>query len=79
MCFGACKSFQWLKYYMFSQENAPLEEVFQHLKCTRDGLTSDEVSKRLELFGYNKLEEKKVVKLLCLVLHLYVFDLFVCV
>lgn len=64
---------------MFSQENAPLEEVFQHLKCTRDGLTSDEVSKRLELFGYNKLEEKKVVKLLCLVLHLYVFDLFVCV
>ncbi|XP_074329744.1 plasma membrane ATPase 1-like isoform X1 [Apium graveolens] len=45
-------------------ENAPLEEVFQHLKCTRDGLTSDEVSKRLEMFGYNKLEEKKENKVL---------------
>nr|XP_017230734.1 PREDICTED: plasma membrane ATPase 1-like [Daucus carota subsp. sativus] len=45
-------------------ENAPLEEVFQHLKCTREGLTSDEVTKRLELFGYNKLEEKKESKIL---------------
>lgn len=42
------------------QENAPLEEVFEHLKCTREGLTSDAVQQRLELFGYNKLEEKKV-------------------
>ncbi|KAI5647488.1 hypothetical protein M9H77_33493 [Catharanthus roseus] len=45
-------------------ENIPLEEVFDHLKCTREGLSSDEVQKRLELFGYNKLEEKNESKLL---------------
>lgn len=44
------------------QENVPLEEVFDHLKCTKDGLSSDEVNERLESFGYNKLEEKKVRK-----------------
>ncbi|CAA3020605.1 plasma membrane ATPase 1 [Olea europaea subsp. europaea] len=45
-------------------ENIPLEEVFRSLECTRDGLSSDEVQKRLELFGYNKLEEKKESKIL---------------
>ncbi|CAI0553845.1 unnamed protein product [Linum tenue] len=41
-----------------------MEEVFEHLKCTREGLSSDEVQQRLELFGYNKLEEKKESKFL---------------
>ncbi|KAJ0860542.1 putative P-type H(+)-exporting transporter [Helianthus annuus] len=45
-------------------ENAPVEEVFQHLKCTREGLNSSEVQERLDLFGYNKLEEKKESKIL---------------
>ncbi|CAI0406947.1 unnamed protein product [Linum tenue] len=45
-------------------ENAPMEEVFEHLKCTREGLSSDEVQERLELFGYNKLEEKTENKFL---------------
>ncbi|KAG2669191.1 hypothetical protein I3760_14G022900 [Carya illinoinensis] len=45
-------------------ENIPLKEVFEHLTCTREGLTSDEVQKRLVLFGYNKLEEKKKSKIL---------------
>ncbi|KAF5732876.1 H+-ATPase family protein [Tripterygium wilfordii] len=45
-------------------ENLPLEEVFDNLKCTRDGLTSDAVNDRLALFGYNKLEEKKESKIL---------------
>lgn len=44
------------------QENVSLKEVFDHLKCTKDGLSSDEVKERLDLFGYNKLEEKKVRK-----------------
>ncbi|KAL5539223.1 hypothetical protein UlMin_044519 [Ulmus minor] len=44
-------------------ENIPLEEVFDHLKCTRDGLNSNEVQKRLEMFGCNKLEEKKENKI----------------
>ncbi|KAL2460896.1 ATPase 7 [Abeliophyllum distichum] len=45
-------------------ENIPLEEVFQCLECTRDGLSADEVQKRLQLFGYNKLEEKRESKIL---------------
>ncbi|XVF13440.1 hypothetical protein REPUB_Repub08aG0208000 [Reevesia pubescens] len=45
-------------------ENIPVEEVFEKLKCTEEGLTSDEVQQRLELFGYNKLEEKKENKIL---------------
>ncbi|KAL3516864.1 hypothetical protein ACH5RR_023766 [Cinchona calisaya] len=45
-------------------ENVPLEEVFDHLKCTRNGLSSDAVKERLDLFGFNKLEEKKEIKIL---------------
>lgn len=37
-----------------------MEEVFEKLKCTKEGLSSEEVEKRLNMFGYNKLEEKKV-------------------
>ena len=42
------------------QERIPIEEVFQQLKCTREGLSSDEGANRLQIFGPNKLEEKKV-------------------
>ncbi|XP_028098914.1 ATPase 7, plasma membrane-type-like [Camellia sinensis] len=42
----------------------PLKEVFEHLKCTKEGLSTDAVQERLELFGYNKLEEKKESKIL---------------
>ncbi|THF98411.1 hypothetical protein TEA_025587 [Camellia sinensis var. sinensis] len=45
-------------------ENMPLKEVFEHLKCTKEGLSTDAVQERLELFGYNKLEEKKESKIL---------------
>ncbi|XP_021813582.1 plasma membrane ATPase 1-like [Prunus avium] len=45
-------------------ENIPVEEVFENLKCTAEGLSSVEVQQRLEVFGYNKLEEKKESKLL---------------
>ncbi|XP_071705901.1 plasma membrane ATPase 1-like isoform X2 [Rutidosis leptorrhynchoides] len=45
-------------------ENIPMEEVFEKLKCTKEGLSSDEVEKRLNMFGYNKLEEKKENKIL---------------
>ncbi|KAG6421180.1 hypothetical protein SASPL_117730 [Salvia splendens] len=41
----------------------PIEEVFTHLKCSREGLTSAEAAKRLETFGANKLEEKNESKL----------------
>ncbi|KAL9254737.1 Plasma membrane ATPase-like protein [Drosera capensis] len=45
-------------------ENIPIEEVFQTLKCSRQGLTSIEGEQRIQLFGYNKLEEKKESKIL---------------
>ncbi|KAF2299116.1 hypothetical protein GH714_030692 [Hevea brasiliensis] len=45
-------------------ENIPVEEVFEKLKCTRNGLSSDEVQQRLAVFGHNKLEEKKESKIL---------------
>ncbi|KAL6847722.1 hypothetical protein ACP4OV_022510 [Aristida adscensionis] len=45
-------------------EHIPVEEVLEHLKCTRDGLTSDAAQQRINIFGYNKLEEKQESKLL---------------
>ncbi|RVW84512.1 ATPase 7, plasma membrane-type [Vitis vinifera] len=45
-------------------ENIPLEEVFEHLKCTREGLSHEAFQQRLDLFGYNKLEEIKENKIL---------------
>lgn len=42
------------------QERIPVDEVFEQLKCTREGLTSEEGENRLKIFGPNKLEEKKV-------------------
>lgn len=46
------------------QEKIPVEKVFEALKCTREGLTSSEGDKRLQIFGPNKLEEKKESKVL---------------
>ncbi|WRX20615.1 Cation-transporting P-type ATPase [Theobroma cacao] len=45
-------------------ENVPLEEVFQTLRCNKDGLTTEAAEQRLAIFGYNKLEEKKESKIL---------------
>ncbi|XP_020578460.1 plasma membrane ATPase-like [Phalaenopsis equestris] len=45
-------------------EKIPIEEVFEQLKCTKEGLSSEEGANRLQIFGPNKLEEKKESKLL---------------
>ncbi|KAL5065960.1 hypothetical protein RYX36_027697 [Vicia faba] len=45
-------------------EHIPVEEVFEQLKCTKEGLSSEEGANRLQIFGPNKLEEKKESKLL---------------
>ncbi|GAA0155277.1 primary active transporter [Lithospermum erythrorhizon] len=45
-------------------EKIPIEEVFEQLKCSREGLSTQEGENRLELFGPNKLEEKKESKFL---------------
>ncbi|XP_058762287.1 ATPase 11, plasma membrane-type [Vicia villosa] len=45
-------------------ENIPIDEVFENLRCSRDGLTSEAAEQRLTIFGHNKLEEKRESKLL---------------
>ena len=43
------------------QENIPIEEVFDNLRCGKEGLTTAAAEARLVIFGLNKLEEKKVI------------------
>lgn len=43
------------------QENIPIDEVLENLRCSKDGLTSQAAEERLAIFGHNKLEEKKVM------------------
>ncbi|CAL4897379.1 unnamed protein product [Urochloa decumbens] len=45
-------------------ENIPLEEVFENLRCSREGLSTQQAQQRLEIFGPNKLEEKEESKFL---------------
>ncbi|KAL6589789.1 hypothetical protein ACP70R_050225 [Stipagrostis hirtigluma subsp. patula] len=45
-------------------ESIPVEEVFENLKCTHEGLTTDSARQRIDIFGYNKLEEKQESKVL---------------
>ena len=46
-----------------------MEEVFEQLKCTRDGLTADATQERINIFGYNKLEEKQVIRFVSSFIH----------
>ncbi|KAG6550615.1 hypothetical protein Mapa_007868 [Marchantia paleacea] len=45
-------------------EKCILEDVFDKLHCTRSGLTTADGEARLQIFGYNKLEEKSESKIL---------------
>ncbi|KAJ6372369.1 hypothetical protein OIU76_026789 [Salix suchowensis] len=55
--------FFWNFWYL-SVERIPVDEVFEQLKCTREGLSSEEGASRIQIFGPNKLEEKKESKVL---------------
>ncbi|CAL5369965.1 unnamed protein product [Camellia sinensis] len=48
-----------LKMESVDLESIPIEEVFQNLRCNREGLTSESAEQRLGIFGHNKLEEKE--------------------
>ncbi|KAJ0035054.1 hypothetical protein Pint_26524 [Pistacia integerrima] len=39
-------------------------EVFENLRCSREGLSSEAAEERLTIFGHNRLEEKKDSKFL---------------
>ncbi|XP_052298999.1 plasma membrane ATPase 1-like isoform X3 [Citrus sinensis] len=45
-------------------ENVPMPEVFETLKCSQEGLSTEAAEQRLSTFGYNKLEEKREGKIL---------------
>ncbi|CAD6342429.1 unnamed protein product, partial [Miscanthus lutarioriparius] len=45
-------------------ENIPMDEVFTFLKCSKEGLSSNEAQTRATMFGPNKLEERKENKVL---------------
>nr|WNE31611.1 AHA8 [Hordeum vulgare] len=45
-------------------EHIPVDEVFEHLRCTKEGLTTEAAQQRVEIFGLNKLEEKNESKIL---------------
>ncbi|KAI3684341.1 hypothetical protein L6452_33564 [Arctium lappa] len=57
-------SWEELKKENVDLETVPVDEVFETLKCTREGLTTEEGNRRLAEFGPNKLEEKKESKFL---------------
>ncbi|KAI9117499.1 hypothetical protein K1719_011665 [Acacia pycnantha] len=57
-------SFDDLKNENLDLETIPIEEVFQLLKCSKEGLSSEDGEKRIQIFGPNKLEEKKESKVL---------------
>nr|AAB41898.1 H+-transporting ATPase [Mesembryanthemum crystallinum] len=57
-------SLQEIKDEKVDLEKIPIEEVFDSLKCSREGLSSAEGANRLQIFGPNKLEEKKDSKFL---------------
>ncbi|KAL7190460.1 hypothetical protein ACSBR2_022691 [Camellia fascicularis] len=53
-----------LKKEVVDLENIPIEEVFENLRCTKEGLSRESAEQRLAIFGHNKLEEKKESKIL---------------
>ncbi|KAG6521297.1 ATPase 6, plasma membrane-type isoform X1 [Zingiber officinale] len=60
----AAEGLEHIKNETVDLEKIPVVEVFAQLKCGKEGLTSAEGEKRLQIFGFNKLEEKKESKLL---------------
>ncbi|KAH0935833.1 hypothetical protein HID58_012950, partial [Brassica napus] len=61
---GEMSSLENIKNETVDLEKVPIEEVFQQLKCTKEGLTTQEGEARVQIFGLNKLEEKKESKIL---------------
>ncbi|KAH7675022.1 P-type ATPase subfamily IIIA protein [Dioscorea alata] len=64
MAAGSSISLEEIKNETVDLERIPVEEVFEQLKCSKDGLSSTEGEQRLNIFGPNKLEEKKESKFL---------------
>lgn len=61
---GKGSSLEDIKNETVDLEKIPIDEVFEQLKCSREGISSEEGANRLQIFGPNKLEEKKESKIL---------------
>nr|CAB3468558.1 unnamed protein product [Digitaria exilis] len=61
---ASAASLEDLKNENIDLESIPIQEVFAVLKSSPHGLTSNDGANRLQIFGPNKLEEKKESKLL---------------
>jgi hypothetical protein len=59
---GHCTKVFLYNYIVSLQKRIPLEEVFQHLQQSKDGLTSKNAHKSLVFFGHKKLEERRCAK-----------------
>jgi len=62
------------------QESLPLEEVFEQLNTSRGGLSSSGAAERLQLFGANRLQEKRVsspfwIPIICILNSCYIFPM----
>ncbi|KAG6551256.1 hypothetical protein Mapa_007182 [Marchantia paleacea] len=49
---------------MSDLQDVRMEDVFERLTCTTSGLSTEEAVRRIDIFGYNKLEEKHESKVL---------------
>ncbi|KAH7445241.1 hypothetical protein KP509_02G114100 [Ceratopteris richardii] len=54
----AISSFQALNSEVLDLKRIPMDEIFEQLRCTKEGLSMEEGGNRPHIFGYNKLEEK---------------------
>ncbi|XP_039140986.1 plasma membrane ATPase 1-like isoform X1 [Dioscorea cayenensis subsp. rotundata] len=45
-------------------EKIPMDEVFERLRCGKEGLSTQRAEERISIFGLNKLEEKEESKIL---------------
>ncbi|OAE28769.1 hypothetical protein AXG93_2446s1110 [Marchantia polymorpha subsp. ruderalis] len=49
---------------MSDLQDVRMEDVFERLTCSTSGLSTEEAVRRIDIFGYNKLEEKRESKVL---------------
>lgn len=61
---AAAEGLERIKNESVDLEHIPVEEVFENLQCSRQGLTTKDGEDRTAIFGPNKLEEKKENKFL---------------
>jgi len=55
-----------------------LEEVFEYLRTSPQGLLSGDAEERLKIFGPNRLEEKQVINMTFFLVFLPIVSIILC-